>query len=191
LVDADSIIVCLNKTILFDTLSKYIRIAEGGYSNDPNDAGGETNCGVTYKTFVALSSKLGYKPTKENFLKMPKQIWDAILMEFYEYSGAYLIPHKPAIQFIMVDFSWGSGRTQTIICLQRALIKLGYPVSISGELDEATLESVRFADEGDLLKLFVLEWASYINQLADKYPMYKAGWNSRIQRHYSIAKKLL
>ena len=43
----------------FEKTLKFILQREGGYVNDPNDLGGETNKGITYRTYNAcLGSSL-------------------------------------------------------------------------------------------------------------------------------------
>lgn len=35
----------------FDKMLKFVLLREGGYSNNPNDKGGETNKGITYQIY--------------------------------------------------------------------------------------------------------------------------------------------
>ena len=69
-----------------------------------------TNRGITYATFVSLSSKLGYAVTPNNFFNMSNALWLKIL------KGGFLAPyplgrikHLPRIQAVIITWAWGSG----------------------------------------------------------------------------------
>lgn len=47
----------INKTIMFDILIAKILLHEGGYVNDPDDAGGETKYGITKARYPNLDIK--------------------------------------------------------------------------------------------------------------------------------------
>jgi lysozyme family protein len=49
----------------YKVIIPFIRKAEGGYVNDPDDAGGETNAGITYNVW-----KTFFGDTHDRFLKM-------------------------------------------------------------------------------------------------------------------------
>lgn len=50
----------------FDKALKFVLKWEGGYSNDPNDPGGETNFGISKRSYPELDiSKLTLKQAKE------------------------------------------------------------------------------------------------------------------------------
>jgi lysozyme family protein len=76
----------------------FIKAKEGGLSSattdtaskNPSNCGNgsngkpyHTNKGVTWTTFVSLSSKLGYSATCDNFKKMPDDIWGKIYKNGY------------------------------------------------------------------------------------------------------------
>lgn len=103
---------------LANRLKPFIKKWEGGLSKDPSDTaaaypspwgGYHTNMGVTYSTFVSLSSELGYEVNKDNFINMPDSIWLKIMKK---YMGAYPIEeinHLPSIQAVIFTWTWGSG----------------------------------------------------------------------------------
>ena len=47
----------INKTVMFDILIAKILLHEGGYVNDPDDAGGETKYGITKARYPNLDIK--------------------------------------------------------------------------------------------------------------------------------------
>lgn len=46
----------------FKKTLKFVLQREGGYVNDPTDLGGETNKGITYRTYNAYRKSKGLKP---------------------------------------------------------------------------------------------------------------------------------
>ena len=87
----------------------FILKVEGGYVNDPNDNGGETNMGITIGTFQSHApSLLGIAGTSANLkaltkaqhLKILKYYWDQAKGDQYKYAaiGAYA-----------TELAWGSG----------------------------------------------------------------------------------
>lgn len=45
----------------FEKMLKFVLEKEGGYVNDPNDLGGETNKGITTATYNAYRTRKGLK----------------------------------------------------------------------------------------------------------------------------------
>lgn len=90
--------------------------AEGGYVNDPKDAGGETNWGIT----IATARANGYNGPMRD---MPKETARAIYRKQYvEAPGfAALIPISPAIAAELVDTGVNMGPAVAGRFLQRAL----------------------------------------------------------------------
>lgn len=81
----------INSGDFYENLVNYIKIKEGGLSNNPNDSASKypsptpekyhTNKGVTFKTFIDSSASLKYNPTTDLFLKMPNDVWGKIFKE--------------------------------------------------------------------------------------------------------------
>lgn len=68
----------------FSTVMPFIFQWEGGYVNHPSDPGGETNFGITKKTYLEWCNKKGLSPKsmralqKEDVLPIYKELyWDA------------------------------------------------------------------------------------------------------------------
>jgi lysozyme family protein len=98
-----------------ETINHIIKI-EGGYVNDPDDSGGETNFGVTEKVARAngYHGKMIDMPKETAFNIYAEQYWDAInLDEIEKYS------HNIAKELADTGVNMGTGRAAEF--LQRSL----------------------------------------------------------------------
>lgn len=101
---------------------------EGGYTNNPNDAGGETNFGIT----VAVARANGYQGAMKD---MPRVFAQSVYLKKY-----WQDPHFdqvsaifPALAEKMFDIGVTEGVQEPVHYVQRALISLGYVCSDTGE----------------------------------------------------------
>lgn len=122
---------------------------EGGLSKDPSDpaaqhpvpdgTGYHTNKGITWKTFKANASKLGYSGTVSNFKKMPKTTWLKIYKHgFWDAIKAGQIESQAIAEFL-VDWAWGSGPSTATKKLQEYLNTHGAGLNIDGKIGPITL----------------------------------------------------
>lgn len=111
-----------------EIINKIIEV-EGGYVNDPNDSGGETNFGVT----AAVARKAGYAG---EMYKMPREVafgiyatkyWDAV-------KGDQLVELSEAVAKEVVDTAVNMGPARAGKFLQRALNALNNRASIYADL---------------------------------------------------------
>jgi lysozyme family protein len=102
-------------SLKYDTINHIIKI-EGGYVNDPDDSGGETNFGVTEK--VARDNgyigKMIDMPQEFAYNLYQKRYWDAICLD--EISA---LSEKVAIELADTSVNMGAGRAAEF--LQRSL----------------------------------------------------------------------
>ena len=98
-----------------DTISHIIKV-EGGYVNDPNDSGGETNWGIT----VRVACEYGYMgamidmPRSVSFDIYSSMYWDALSLDDIEARS-----HKIAKELADTGVNMGVGRASEF--LQRSL----------------------------------------------------------------------
>jgi lysozyme family protein len=126
-------------TDLFDQLIGPLIAREGGYSNDPNDRGGETNFGIT----AAVARENGYSGSMRDMtIDQAKAIYRA---KFWAKPGLYLIaPLSPTIAEELFDTGVNMGTGTAAIFLQRALNALNrmagdYPdILVDGGIGPAT-----------------------------------------------------
>lgn len=91
----------------FKKLKPIIRKWEGGYSNNPNDSGGETMWGVTKSTYDSYRKKKGL-PTRSVKL-ITESEWNEIFKTLYwDRAKADKIENQ-SLANLIVDCVWGSG----------------------------------------------------------------------------------
>lgn len=123
----------------FDYAINIVLKHEGGYSNDLNDSGGETNFGITQKELTKYYQQLNIpnnvKDLTENDAKIfyKSVYWDK---EHYNSIDSIKITDK------IFDLAVNLGAKQSFIITQRALCRLGITVVIDGILGNKTIGSL-------------------------------------------------
>lgn len=128
---------------LFDSLDAPTAAAEGGYVNNPNDAGGPTNRGITQR----VARQNGYAGDMRDLTAdQAKAIRRAI---YYARPGIYLIaPVSQQIASEVYDSGINCGTGTAVMWLQRALnvLSLGggyYPeVKVDGAIGSQTASAL-------------------------------------------------
>lgn len=125
---------------------------EGGYSNDPNDAGGPTNFGITLKVLQGLGKNgdLNHDGSTdiEDVKFMTKQDALNIYKELY-WRGDDII--SQAIAEKNFDMGVNIGVVSAAKLLQKAVLQLGHVVEIDGHLGPKTMDAVNMVDENALM----------------------------------------
>lgn len=99
----------------FEKMLKFILKYEGGYVNDKNDLGGETNKGITHSTYNA------YRKNKKLPLRSVKLIEDCEVTEiyhdsYYKSSGAINIKSKKLAMIVFdTAVNMGVSRAKTFL----------------------------------------------------------------------------
>lgn len=138
---------------------------EGGYSNNPNDPGGETMFGITAR--VAYAN--GYHGVMRSLpLATAKQIAKS---QYWDSVRADELPD--GVRFDVFDASYNSGPKQAIKWLQRAA-----NVNDDGIFGPGTLSAVKMADAG-LPKRFNGHRLQFMTDLPT-WGSFGKGWARRI-----------
>lgn len=133
---------------------------EGGYTNNPNDAGGETYAGISRKNFPMW---LGWQFVDEihkvhtNLVDLNRELTadsnvQVALAAFYrqKFWNFDTVPSQlVANKMFEMEVQFGPGTAVRI--LQQGLVRLGHPIAVDGSLGSATLALVHNEKEPDLL----------------------------------------
>jgi len=138
---------------------------EGGYSNHPNDPGGETMWGVTKRAAVANGYQGPMRDLKVEFAKQiyRKSYWDAVYAD--------LLPE--GVRYAVFDAAVNSGPKQAIKWLQKAL-----EVDDDGVIGPQTKKALQSADnalEGRFLGHRLLFMSNLKN-----WDSFSEGWAKRV-----------
>ncbi|EBU7380670.1 hypothetical protein DK046_21810 [Salmonella enterica subsp. enterica serovar Bredeney] len=96
---------------LFSKISSVILRHEGGYVNDPNDRGGETNMGITIATWRAYAPiDLGIEATSSTLRNMTKEQAEIIYYNHYWEPKGFCKIENTKVALIVYDWTITSGR---------------------------------------------------------------------------------
>lgn len=149
----------------FDDVFNRTLGSEGGYSNDPNDPGGETNWGISKRSYPKVDIK---HLTREG-------AYAIYLVDFWRRIDADRLPDGVAFQ--LFDFAVNSGIETAVRYLQRAIgvADDGHWGPSSQTMLDATLES-------DIIMLLCAERLDFMTRLKN-WPSDGKGWARRIAQN--------
>jgi lysozyme family protein len=179
---------------------------EAGYVNDPNDLGGETNCGITKETaydpaYRDLWDHFGWDG---NMKTLPKELayaiytrgwWNKMLLddvlEFY-----------PMLADRLFDFAINAGRVNCGKAFQRVLNALNrqqkdYPdLVVDGGVGNVTIQAFKAyvtkngAEGAAKLTMMMFSMQNYhyvaISEAREKNETFTNGWVNRVWRDFKI-----
>jgi lysozyme family protein len=149
----------------------YLMCHEGGYSNDPKDAGGETKFGISKRSYPHLDIK---NLTRDQ----ARQIY---FCDFW-LKGKYEQIKDENIALKLFGLAVHTGIPQSNKLIQRALRAAGAPVTEDGIIGPITLAAINKADPTDLLAALKSESAGYYRLIANANPSQQRfieGWLNR------------
>lgn len=164
----------------FDIVLPIILKFEGGYVDNPTDPGGETNLGITMKTFSQCShALLGLAPTSDNL----KALTDAQAGIIYRTN--YWNPMQGdsfALQDlanIVCDFYVNAGTHATSL-LQQVIKNMGVSIVVDGCIGPATIQGLATLPQDEVYRQYKAGRIAYYQQLGVKYPQFLQGWLNRV-----------
>jgi len=144
----------------FNKAVEFVLKHEGGYSNDPHDAGGETNYGISKRAYPNVDIK---NLTRDQAIEIYKRdYWDKL---------PNTLP--AAVHCVLFDCAVNAGIGRALRILQAA-IKVGQDGKWGG-LSQSALNKY---DVNDLLLKFVTERVMFYSTLTT-FGRYGKGWVSR------------
>jgi lysozyme family protein len=153
---------------------EYLMYHEGGYVNDPKDAGGETRYGISKRSYPQLDIK--------NLMR--DQAQQIYFCDFWGKSKCEQInDDNLAIKFF--DLCVNTGINQATKLIQKTLRSAGQIVAEDGIIGSATLAAVNKADPTDLLAALKSEAAGYYRMIAQANPSQQKFIEGWLRRAYN------
>ena len=152
---------------------------EGGWVNDPDDLGGATNKGVTFKTYKAYCKRKGYpQPTSERLKNVSdEQFTDILKTMYWDVCKADQIESQ-SVANSLVDWAWNSGNTTAIKEVQKIL-----GVKADGIVGSITLSAINSQSPLPLFGKIHQARIAYIERICKSRPAnekFRNGWFNRI-----------
>ena len=137
------------KTSFEDIIEEVLK-HEGGYVNDPHDAGGETNFGIAKKFNPDVDIK---NLTKEGAKKI--------------YYDKYWVPSKAAqvpnrLKHIYFDMVVNFGKRGAVKVLQQAAVAKGHKIAVDGGIGPNTLKAIQNVETDRVRAYRVLKFANIV-----------------------------
>jgi lysozyme family protein len=163
----------MNHSAKFIEFINRILGSEGGYVNNPEDPGGETNWGISKRSYPNVDIK---NLTKDQAIEIYWQdFWSPI------HAGNTIFPD--AVDYQLLDSAVNSGIQQSIRFLQRAI-----DVADDGHFGPHSRQALAGADLHDTLFLFLAERLEFMTKLKN-WPNASRGWARRIALDMRYAAK--
>jgi lysozyme family protein len=164
---------------------------EGGYANDPVDAGGETYRGVARNKHPEwegwpIVDDLKAWPGFPHNLAGNAEIQDMVV-KFYQRSfwNPLLAQIKDqAIANKIFDLGVNEGQKEITLITQRACNDCGQETEVDGKLGSATIKSINAADPDQLMKAIKINANLFYDQIEKSHPSWKKrfdhNWRKRV-----------
>jgi lysozyme family protein len=152
----------------FDTAFIRLLGAEGKYSNDPADPGGETKWGISKRSYP--NEDIANLTREQAKVIYKRDFWDTLLDADVE------------VKFQVFDFAVNGGMSTAIHKLQFAV-----GVADDGHWGPRSAASLLAMDVRDVVDLFIAQRMRFYTKLS-KWPLYGAGWTNRCagQLEYAV-----
>jgi len=144
----------------FETAFERLISSEGGYVWDKDDPGGETNWGISKRSYPDLDIK---NLSREHAMAIYKRdFWDVLGDEAH-----------PAVKFQVFDFAVNSGIQTAVRKLQSAI-----GVADDGHWGAVSAARLKAMDVNDVLMRYIAERLDFWRRLST-WPRFGAGWAGR------------
>lgn len=170
----------------FSTAVAFTLNHEGGYVNDPDDPGGETNFGISKRSYPDVDIAGLTQEDAENIY----------LRDFWKHIGCMHMP--PAVGTVVFDTAVNTGRGVAVRCLQRTLNSMGAGIAADGLIGPKTLQATKIYATSELQYIvaasILLERVGYYSDLCERKPgmrKYLRGWIIRVAELKDYIKKEL
>ena len=152
--------------ITFNDIIEKVLEHEGGYVNDPNDLGGETNFGITKRFYPDVDIK---NLTKED----AKQIY---YKDYWKKNKCDKMPDQ--LKYIYFDMCVNMGKRTAVKILQRSAVNKGKDIDVDGGLGAMTLEAIKNVELTRVRAYRVKYYVDIVNKKPEQEKFY-FGWFRR------------
>lgn len=146
--------------------------SEGGYVNDPHDAGGETNMGISKRAFPDIDIK-----------NLDVELASAIYKKYY-WNQVKADQLPSGLDLVVFDSAVNSGPAQSVKWLQRAI-----GVKDDGVIGPVTLVALQKADVVSVIDKFLEQRLAFLKSLST-WSRYGKGWKTRIEELNKLANEM-
>ena len=146
----------------FETAIARVLTNEGGYVNDPADPGGETQWGISKRSYPNLDIK---NLTRDQAVVIYKR-------DFWDRVSADKLP--PLLQFQALDFAVNCGIETAV-----RKVQLAAGVTDDGHFGPVSFAAITAMPAVALTMRFFAEELDYRRKLSN-WPKYGAGWTARV-----------
>jgi lysozyme family protein len=146
--------------------------SEGGYVNDPHDAGGETNMGISKRAYPNLDIK--------NLTK--QQVSDIYHKDYWNKVQGDALPS--GLDLVAFDSAVNSGPAQSVKWLQNALT-----IKADGVLGPVTLVALQKVPVASVIDKFLDQRLAFLKGLST-WTRYGKGWEARVNELRKLAHEM-
>lgn len=165
----------------FDVAVAIVLLHEGGYSNDPDDPGKETNLGITAAT-LDLAKRLAIVPSDVAVRGLSVDQAKAIYrMLYWDEIHGDLLPAQLAL--CLFDAAVNQGVSAAVSLLQDSL-----HVVVDGVMGHETIQAAQRRADSEMVERFMASRAARYADTAARRPIllkYRAGW---LKRCFAVAR---
>lgn len=149
-------------TTWFDQCFDKLISHEGGYVNDPRDAGGETKFGISKRAYPQVD-------IKNLTLGAAKEIYKR---DYWDRAQCDKLP--PSVAYVLFDAAVNSGIGQAIRFLQRAV-----NVADDGVIGPMTIAAITRLDAESVCARYIGQRLEFMTKLTT-WDVYGKGWSRRL-----------
>lgn len=149
----------------------WVRGIEGGYVDDPDDPGGETNHGVTHRVYDAYRERKGLARQSVRLIT-PAEVESIYRLQYWAPARADDLP--PGVDYMVFDFAINSGVSRAVKELQKIV-----GVTVDGVMGEITLAAVRGFEPVGLIRAYCEARMTFLSGLYTWWK-YENGWTRRV-----------
>jgi len=161
-------------------LVPFIKTAEGGYVNDPNDKGQETNKGVTITVWESIFGTEHH----DRFISMSDSDWLIIFKPNYWDKALGDKIASQRVANMIVDWIWLAGRYYPELEVQQLLDShFSAHITTDGVFGQHTIDAINSAPESEIYAQICQLRRDYVTAIAMKdqtQERFLKGWLNRI-----------